>query len=132
MLQNLISSWVRNCVIKRPMVHDRKKQERKMSAIAFCCILFIVLFALLSLVACGKKTNVKGVIVSKYINPPHTIYQPIYNGKTVMMLPYTHPEEHIIVVEVDWLNEQFKRNIGNDLYDSVNIGDSVIIDVRVK
>jgi hypothetical protein len=49
-----------------------------------------------------------------------------------MMLPYTYPEEHIIVVEVDWLNEQFKRNIGNDLYDSVNIGDSVIIDVRVK
>lgn len=93
----------------------------------------VLLFAMLLIfAACGKKTNVKGVIVSKYINPPHTIYQPIYNGKTVMMLPYTHPEEHIIVVEVDWLNEQFKRNVGNDLYDSVNIGDSVIIDVRVK
>jgi len=93
----------------------------------------VLLFAMLLIFAvCGKKTNVKGVIVSKYINPPHTIYQPIYNGKTVMMLPYTHPEEHIIVVEVDWMNEQFKRNVGNDLYDSVNIGDSVIIDVRVK
>lgn len=93
----------------------------------------VLLFSMLLIfAACGKKTNVKGVIVSKYINPPHTIYQPIYNGKTVMMLPYTHPEEHIIVVEVDWLNEQFKRNVGNDLYDSVNIGDSVIIDVRVK
>lgn len=93
----------------------------------------VLLFAMLLIfAACGKKTNVKGVIVSKYINPPHTIYQPIYNGNIVMMLPYTHPEEHIIVVEVDWLNEQFKRNVGNDLYDSVNIGDSVIIDVRVK
>ena len=93
----------------------------------------VLLFAMLLIfAACGKKTNVKGVIVSKYINPPHTIFKPIYNGKTVMMLPYTHPEEHIIVVEVDWLNEQFKRNVGNYLYDSVNIGDSVIIDVRVK
>lgn len=93
----------------------------------------VLLFSMLLIfAACGKKTNVKGVVVSKHVNPPHTIYQPIYNGKTVMMLPYTHPEEHIIVVEVDWLNEQFKRNVGNDLYDSVNIGDSVIIDVRVK
>jgi hypothetical protein len=93
----------------------------------------VLLFAMLLIfAACANKTNVKGVIVSKYINPPHTIYQPIYNGKTVVMLPYTHPEEHIIVVEVDWLNEQFKRNVGDDLYDSVNIGDSVIIDVRVK
>ena len=87
---------------------------------------------LLIFAACGKKTNVKGVIVSKYINPPHTIYQPIYNGKTVIMLPYTYPEEHIIVVEVDWLNEQFKRNVGYDLYNEVSVGDSVMIEVRIK
>jgi hypothetical protein len=114
------------------MVHDRKKQERKKSAIAFCCILFIVLFALLSLVACGKKTNVKGVIISKYINPPHTIYQPLYTGKVMMMMPYTHPEEHIIVVEVDLLNEQFERNVGHDLYNEVSVGDSVMIEVRIQ
>ena len=48
------------------------------------------------------------------------------------MVPYTHPEEHIIVVEVDWLNEQFKKNVGYDLYNKVSVGDSVIIEVRVK
>ena len=93
----------------------------------------VLLFAmLLSLVACGKKTNVKGVVVSKHVNPPHTIYTTLYNGKVMMMLPYTHPEEHIIVVEVDWLNEQFKRNVGYDLYNKVSVGDSVMIEVKIK
>jgi hypothetical protein len=93
----------------------------------------VLLFAmLLSLVACGEKANVKGVVVSKYVNPPHTTYNPFYNGKSMMMMPYTHPEEHIIVVEVDWLNEQFKRNVGYDLYNEVSVGDSVMIEVRIK
>lgn len=93
----------------------------------------VLLFAmLLSLAACGKKTNVKGVVVSKHVNPPYTIYQPVYNGKAMIMMPYTYPEEHIIVVEVDWLNEQFKRNVGYDLYNEVSVGDSVMIEVRIK
>ena len=93
----------------------------------------VLLFAmLLSLVACGKKTNVKGVVVSKYVNPPHTIYQPIYNGKSMIMMPYTYPEQHVIVVEVDWLNEQFKREVGYDQYNKVSVGDSVMIEVRIK
>lgn len=93
----------------------------------------VLLFAmLLSLVACGKKTNVKGVVVSKHVNPPYTIYQPVYCGKVTTMMPYTYPAEYIIVVEVDWLNKQFKRNVGYDLYDDVSIGDSVMIEVRIK
>ena len=93
----------------------------------------VLLFAmLLVFAACGKKTNVKGVVASKHVNPPHTILQPVYNGKTMVMIPFTHPEEHIIVVEVDWLNEQFKRNVGYDLYNEVNVGDSVMIEVRIK
>ena len=92
----------------------------------------VLLFAMLLIfVACGKKTNVKGVVVGKHVNPPYTMYQPTYNGKVMMMIPYTHPEEHIIVVEVDWLNEQFKKNVGYDLYNKVGVGDSVIIEVRV-
>ena len=93
----------------------------------------VLLFAmLLVFAACGKKTNVKGVIVNKYVNPPRTIYQPVYSGKVVMMIPYTYPQEHIIVVEVDWLNEQFKRNVGYDIYNEVSVGDSVMIEVRIK
>ena len=93
----------------------------------------VLLFAmLLVFAACGKKTNVKGVVVSKHVNPPHKTYRPFYNGKTMMLMPRTHPEEHIIVVEVDWLNEQFKRYVGYDLYHSVNVGDSVMIEVRIK
>ena len=93
----------------------------------------VLLFAmLLVFAACGKKTNVKGVVVSKHVNPPHTILQPVYNGKTIVMIPFTHPQEHIVVVEVDWLNEQFKRNVGYDLYNEVNVGDSVMIEVRIK
>ena len=50
----------------------------------------------------------------------------------MMIIPYTHPQEHIIVVEVDWLNEQFERNVGYDLYNEVSVGDSVMIEVRIK
>ena len=50
----------------------------------------------------------------------------------MMMMPYTHPEEHIIVVEVDWLNEQFERNVGHDLYNEVSVGDSVMIEARIQ
>lgn len=93
----------------------------------------VLLFAMLLIfAACGKKTDVKGVVVSKYVNPPHTIYQPLFCGKGMMMMPYTYPEEHIIVVEVDWLNEQLERNVGYDLYNEVSVGDSVMIEVRIQ
>ena len=93
----------------------------------------VLLFTMLLIfAACGKKTNVKGVVASKHVNPPYTTYHPLYNGKSMMMMPYTHPEEHIIVVEVDWLNEQFERNVGYDLYNEVSVGDSVMIEVRIK
>lgn len=81
----------------------------------------VLLFAMLLIfAACGKKTNVKGVVVSKHVNPPYTMYQTIC------------PKEHIIVVEVDWLNEQFNRNVGYAQYNEVSVGDSVMIEVRIK
>ena len=93
----------------------------------------VLLFSMLLIfAACSKKTNVKGVVVSKHVNPPHTIYQPLYTGKGMMIIPYTHPQEHIIVVEVDWLNEQFERNVGHDLYNEVSVGDSVMIEARIQ
>lgn len=93
----------------------------------------VLLFAmLLVFAACDKKTYVKGVVVSKHVNPPYTTYIPLYNGKSMMMMPYTYPEEHIIIIEVDWLNEQFKRNVGYDIYNDVSVGDSVMIEVRIK
>ena len=49
-----------------------------------------------------------------------------------MIMPYTYPQQHIIVVEVDWLDSQFERNVGYDLYNKVSVGDSVMIEVRIK
>jgi hypothetical protein len=49
----------------------------------------------------------------------------------MMMMPYTHPQEHNIVVYVDFIDQQFVKNIGYDLYNSLNIGDTVAIKVRV-
>jgi hypothetical protein len=93
----------------------------------------VLLFAMLLIfVACGKKTNVKGVVACKYVEPQHIVLQPIPCGKGCMIMPYTYPQQHIIVVEVDWLDSQFERNVGYDLYNKVSVGDSVIIEVRIK
>ena len=93
----------------------------------------VLIFAiLLVFAACGKKTNVKGVVASKYVEPQRTVLQPKPCGKGCMIMPYTFPQQHIIVVEVDWLDSQFKRNVGYDLYNEVSVGDSVIIEVRIK
>lgn len=93
----------------------------------------VLLFAiLLVFAACGKKTNVKGVVEYKYVEPQHTVLQPIPCGKGCMIMPHTYPQQHIIVVEVDWLDSQFKRNVGYDLYNKVSVGDSVMIEVRIK
>ena len=94
--------------------------------------IFLFLMAMLFVfTSCGKETYVQGVIVNKYVNPPRTIYQPVYTGKVMMMMPYTHPQEHNIVVYVDFIDQQFVKNIGYDLYNSLNIGDTVAIKVRV-
>lgn len=92
----------------------------------------LLLVMLLFLVACGKKTNVKGVVVGKHVKPPYTIHQLVYGGKSMIIMPCTYPEEYIIMVEVDWLNKQFKRNVGYDLYNELSVGDSVMIEVRIK
>lgn len=45
MMQNLINSWIRNFVVKRPMNYLQKKQDKKMRAIAICIILYVLYFA---------------------------------------------------------------------------------------
>ena len=90
----------------------------------------VLLFAmLLSLVACGEKTNVQGVVVRKYVKPARTTYQTVFTGNTVMVLPFNRPQEHIIIIDVDTLDKQYERVVGYDLYNSVSVGDSVIIEL---
>ena len=52
MLQNWINSLIWACECKRPMNHDRKKQERKFSIIGIAIIVFVTLFATFSLFGC--------------------------------------------------------------------------------
>lgn len=48
MMQNLITNWICNFVVKRPMNYLQKKQDKKMHAIAICIILFVLFFAFCS------------------------------------------------------------------------------------
>lgn len=50
MIQNWINSLIWNCGCKKPMNHDRKKQQRKFSVISIAIIAFVVLFMVLCLV----------------------------------------------------------------------------------
>lgn len=50
MLRNWIDSIIWNCGCKRPMNHDRKKQERKFSIIGIAIIAFVILFMVLCIV----------------------------------------------------------------------------------
>lgn len=72
MSQNWINSLIWACGCKRPMNHDRKKQERKLSIIGIVVIVFVTLFATLSLVGCKTpqpivQTEVKEVVVEKEV-----------------------------------------------------------------
>ena len=69
MLQNWINSMIWSCECKRPMNHDRKKQERKFSVIGIAIIVFVTLFATFSLVSC--KTPLPAVTTTNNTEVKH-------------------------------------------------------------
>lgn len=58
-------------------------------------ILCVVLFASL-LVACHQISS--GTVVDKYIDEPHTIFIPVMNGKSSVLVPKRTKRKYILVV----------------------------------
>ena len=58
-------------------------------------ILCIVLFASL-LVACHQISS--GTVVDKYIDEPHTLFIPVMNGKSSVLVPTRTERRYILVV----------------------------------
>ena len=69
-----------------------------------------------------------GYIVSKHYTPTHIVYQPIFNGKTTMVIPVRHPDHWDIVFEKDGR----RRCVGvmRDLYYKAEVGDSVHVEKK--
>ena len=55
-MQNLINSWVRDCLCKRPMKHDEKRQTKKMRIISLCIMGALLLLVLSCFVGCKTVT----------------------------------------------------------------------------
>ena len=86
--------------------------------------LLSVILALCVFVSCGERLD-SGYVIRKVYTPAHIIYQPVFNGKTTMLIPLSQPETCEIVFGKDGR----KRCVGvkKDTFDKAEIGDSVYV-----
>lgn len=62
--------------------------------------LLSVILALCVFVSCAERLD-SGYVIRKVYTPARVIYQPVYNGKTIMLIPLSHPETRKIVFGKD-------------------------------
>ena len=89
--------------------------------------LFVIIIAIGMLAFQSCKEQVRdGYVVSKHHTPSYVSFQPVFNGKTTMLIPIEHPDHWEIVFE----NNGRKRRVGvtNDLYNKAQVGDSVHVE----
>lgn len=92
-------------------------------------ILCVTLFMLSGCKDIDDYIGKEGIITGKEYQPAHTTLMPIYNGKTVMIVPQSHPEEYIFLisfVETE-STEEIEFCVTENIYNEYEIGDKIVI-----
>lgn len=94
-------------------------------------ILCVVLFASL-LVACHQISS--GTVVDKYIDEPHTIFIPVMNGKSSVLVPKRTKRKYILVVSGYAGNKKVEKTFGvtAEEYIRYEIGNTFIQDAVLE
>lgn len=94
-------------------------------------ILCVVLFASL-LVACHQISS--GTVVDKYIDEPHTIFIPVMNGKSSVLVPKRTKRKYILVVSGYAGNKKVEKTfeVTAEEYIRYEIGNTFIQDAVLE
>lgn len=82
--------------------------------------MLIVLLICLSLCGCSEIYECK--VVDKQYQPARTAFMPVYNGKTIILLPTYYPEQYNIIIEgIDDKGEVHRRSVQVSPVDYENV-----------
>lgn len=91
--------------------------------------LLTTIFLLLIAVSCEPKIT-EGTVIEKKHCPSSVYLQPIFTGKTTILMPVTTPETWWVVIEKDGVKEDF--SINREDFEKVTIGQELKIDTDKK